>query len=81
MTSDELRAIRAALGWSQTTAAQRLGIKMRSYKYYEAGARSSGAHPAQVPQAIALAMLAHKFNRDIAALFPETEDPGSGSPG
>jgi transcriptional regulator with XRE-family HTH domain len=77
MTSDELRAIRAALGWSQTTAAQRLGIKMRSYKYYEAGARSSGAHPAQVPQAIALAMLAHKFNRDIAALFPETEDPST----
>jgi transcriptional regulator with XRE-family HTH domain len=77
MTGDELRAIRTALGWSQSTAAQRVGVEMRTYRHYEAGTTSSGAHPPRVPQAIALAMLAHKFNHDISALFAEDDTPST----
>jgi DNA-binding XRE family transcriptional regulator len=72
MTSNELRAIRAALGWWQATTAQRLGVTARTYKYYEAGATSSGARPPQIPQAIALAML---YLRCLA----ETENEGAPS--
>jgi transcriptional regulator with XRE-family HTH domain len=57
MTAAELRTIRRALRWTQATAAERLGVHARTYKYYEAGETSAGTRPSQIPQAVALAML------------------------
>jgi transcriptional regulator with XRE-family HTH domain len=68
MIPDDLRAIRLDLGWTQDAAAEHLGVNLRTYRYYEAGETSSGTQLARVPKAIALAMLAQRFVRDITAL-------------
>jgi transcriptional regulator with XRE-family HTH domain len=75
LTPLDLRAIRAALGWKQPQAARNLGVTVRTYKYYEAGETSSGARLPHIPQAIAVAMLAHKFNHDLQALLSVEQEP------
>jgi transcriptional regulator with XRE-family HTH domain len=37
VTGEELKEIRARLGWSQQETSDRLGLSVRTIKYYEAG--------------------------------------------
>jgi DNA-binding XRE family transcriptional regulator len=61
MTPDELRALTRELGWTQKTAAERLGVRLRTYGYYEAGKTSSGAKLEHIPKAVAIAMHAYRL--------------------
>ena len=67
MTPSELRAIRNRLGWSQTEAADRLGVSFRSYRYTEQGVNAHGKPQPAVPRALALAMLAYDLAAEIAS--------------
>ena len=67
MTPEELKQWRAELGWSQQTAADRLGVTLRTYKYYEFGSTSAGKVLDEIPKAIAIAALALRFARDVEA--------------
>ena len=40
MTSEELKAAREELGWTQSALASALGVTPRAVKYYEAGQRA-----------------------------------------
>ncbi len=55
MTPQELKDWRAVLGWSQQTAADRLGVTLRTYKYLESGVTSAGISRETVPVYIELA--------------------------
>jgi transcriptional regulator with XRE-family HTH domain len=65
MTPSEFKQWRAAMGWSQQVAADRLGINTRTLKYYEQGITSSGVVLKHVPISIGLAALALRFGRDV----------------
>jgi transcriptional regulator with XRE-family HTH domain len=65
MTPTELRQICLELGWTQKTAAERLGVTLRTYGYYEAGTTSSGAKLEHVPKAVAIAMRAYRFAQQV----------------
>jgi DNA-binding XRE family transcriptional regulator len=55
MTPQQLKEWRAVLGWSQQTAADRLGVTLRTYKYFESAVTSSGRRRDVVPLYIELA--------------------------
>jgi transcriptional regulator with XRE-family HTH domain len=65
MTPTELHEICLELGWTQKTAAERLGVRLRTYGYYEAGKTSSGAKLEHIPKAIAIAMRAYRFAHQV----------------
>lgn len=65
MTPSELREIRHQLDWSQTEAAERLGVSFRSYKYTEQGVNAHGRPQPAVPKAMAVAMLAYELAAEI----------------
>jgi transcriptional regulator with XRE-family HTH domain len=65
MTPTELRRICLELGWTQKTAAERLGITLRTYGYYEAGTTSSGTKLEHVPKTVAIAMRAYRFAQEV----------------
>jgi transcriptional regulator with XRE-family HTH domain len=67
MTPTELRQICLELGWTQKTAAERLGVTLRTYGYYEAGTTSSGTKLEHVPKTVAIAMRAYRFAYQIEA--------------
>lgn len=66
MTASEFKEWRSAMGWSQQTAADQLGVNLRTVKYYEQGISSSGIAQEHVPKSIAMAALALRFGRQIA---------------
>lgn len=45
MTPDELKAIRSRLGYTQQMMADRLGVSLRQYAYWEAGKHLTYARP------------------------------------
>jgi transcriptional regulator with XRE-family HTH domain len=66
MTANELKQWREAMALPQTSAARRLDVNIRTYRYYEQGVTSSGTPLDRIPRAVALAALALKFERDVA---------------
>jgi transcriptional regulator with XRE-family HTH domain len=82
MTPEELRWLRQNLGWSQAAAAARLGIGLRTYKYYEAGQTADGEPlpDDRIPKLIATAALAYRLAHDLMIenlpedLEPDPED-------
>jgi transcriptional regulator with XRE-family HTH domain len=75
MTPSELHEICLELEWTQKTAAERLGVTLRTYGYYEAGKTSSGARLDHIPKAIAIAMRAYRFAHQVEAAEAAI-DPG-----
>lgn len=61
MTADELRAWRAARGWSLTRAATELGLSRRHYAYLE-----SGLHSIKRPVELACSELARRNASEVA---------------
>ena len=53
MNAKEFKRWRKALGLSQTTAARKLGLKIRTIQYYEKGERKGRI--IEIPKAVALA--------------------------
>lgn len=60
MTADDLRAWRAARGWSLTRAATELGLSRRHYAYLE-----SGSHGIKRPVELACCELARRDAREV----------------
>ena len=56
MNAKEFRRWRQALGLSQTMAARKLGLKIRTIQYYEKGERKGRI--IEIPKAVALACFA-----------------------
>ena len=56
MKAKELKRWRKALGLSQTMAARKLGLKIRTIQYYEKGERKGRI--IEIPKAVALACFA-----------------------
>lgn len=52
MTPDEFKAWRQAAGFSQTEAAEALGISRGSVENYERGSRREDARPVEIPGSI-----------------------------
>jgi transcriptional regulator with XRE-family HTH domain len=78
MTPEELRWLRQNLGWSQAAAAARLGIGLRTYKYYEAGQTADGdpLPDDRIPKLIATAALAYRLAHDLMVEnLPEDLEP------
>lgn len=73
MTPEEFKAWRKWIAWSQTTAAEKLGISRGSVELYERGARREDDRPVTIPATIELACFA------AAALEPAWAMPESGS--
>jgi transcriptional regulator with XRE-family HTH domain len=76
MTPKELLEHRKDLDWSQQQTADRLGVTLRTYEYYEKGITSSGTELKQVPKSVAAAMLAYIFARRLEELHvPPKAEP------
>lgn len=56
MNAKEFKRWRKAQGLSQTGAARKLGLKIRTIQYYEKGKRKD--KPVEIPKAVALACFA-----------------------
>lgn len=56
MKSKEFKRWRKAHGFSQTKAARKLGLKLRTVQYYEKGERKG--KPLEIPKAVSLACFA-----------------------
>jgi len=74
MTPDEFKAWRKSLGFTQTEAAEALGVSRGSVELYELGKRRDDGREVVIPKTIALACAALE-----AHLLPYSEKP-SGSP-
>ncbi|MCS0501607.1 helix-turn-helix domain-containing protein [Ancylobacter mangrovi] len=63
MTPDDFKAWRSIMGYSQTKAAEELGISKSSIELYERGTRRDNGEAVIVPLSIALACTAlyHKL--------------------
>ena len=55
MTGEQLRNWRKKMTWTQTFAAQRLGVCVASIQSYERGTRSDKEKPIEIPLLVALA--------------------------
>ncbi len=64
MTSDDFKAWRKEMGFTQPQAAEALGISRQSVENYERGSRREDERPVVIPKSIALACTAilHKMN-------------------
>lgn len=56
MTPEQFKKWRKAMGYNQTKAAKKLGLKLRMVQYYEKGERKS--KPVPIPKAVTLACYA-----------------------
>ncbi|WP_062236933.1 helix-turn-helix domain-containing protein [Aureimonas sp. N4] len=55
MTSDDFKAWRTMMGYSQAKAAEELGISKPTVENYERGQRREDGRPVEIPRSIALA--------------------------
>lgn len=73
MTSDEFKAWRKAMGFSQADAATALGLSKSTIELYDAGKRRDDGRPVEISRTVALACSA-LYHR----LEPLGSEPGTG---
>lgn len=58
MTPDDFKSWRKSLRWTQTEAANALGLSRGSVELYERGSRRDNGQPVEIPKTVALACAA-----------------------